>query len=407
MIKKLQIKFMVIIMSIMAVVIFGIFVTINLTMYQSTHLQSINMMKRIAENDGLIKNAGKLNPIKTVDSGSESDFAPIPQINFSIKLDKDGQIIEVISDRTQNYTQQEVTEYLKHAQAFQKATGTAGGLKFLIAQKPYGEIIVFLDNSMQASATIRLFWVTLFVGLASLVVIFFISLHLSSWAIKPVKDAYEAQKRFVADASHELKTPLTIISANADVLSGEIGTNKWLGFIKTESLRMGELVNNLLYLAKSDASENTYQMVEFDLSDAIISTILPFESSCYESRKQLVLDIPPQITITGDRQRLMQVLIILLDNALKNTTDQAEIKISLALQNSKKMISVYNTGDGLSKEDENKIFDRFYRGDSSRARQTGGYGLGLSIAKTIVDAHKGKISVENQPGQGVKFTVTL
>lgn len=407
MIKKLQIKFVIIIMSIMSVVLVGIFGAVNITMYNSTNKQTTDMLKKIADSDGLMKGF-KPNMLNSPnDPPPDERREPIPQTNFSVKLDSVSNVIEIISDRNQSYTEDEISAFLEAALKSGNSYGSTGTLKYLIQQKSYGKIVVFLDNSIQASSAMRLFWITLIVGIVSLTVIFSVSLYLSRWAITPVKKAYEAQKRFVADASHELKTPLTVISANADVLSTELCDNKWLQFIMAETARMSELVNNLLYLAKSDASESVYSMEEFDLSNAVTGASLPFESLCYEANKMLTLDIDEDIICKGDEQKLCRVAIILLDNAVKHANENGKITVSLTQQGSKKIISVHNTGQGIASEDKTKLFDRFYRGDSSRARQTGGYGLGLSIAKAIVDGHKGKITVESEKDKGAKFTVIL
>lgn len=408
MIKKLQIKFVVIIMSIMTAVLLAVFGAINYTMYKSTTQQSQFEMQKLANNDGIMKNG--LRPNFKDDNIAEQlilSRPAMPQVNFSVKLDDNSTITDIISDRYHNYTEEEISEYLTYALESEDTSGSAGSFKYLIVSKPYGQIVVFLDNSMQENSAARLFWITVFVGLASWIVIFLIAILLSKWAIKPVKKAYEAQKRFVADASHELKTPLTVISANVDVLQADFEGNKWLQFIKAETLRMSELVNNLLYLAKSDASEHTYTMLEFNLSEAVTNAVLPFESSCYEANKHLSLNVKDDIMYKGDEHRIMQVVIILMDNAIKNSSENGDISVSLTTANGKRCISVYNTGTPLADDVKAKLFDRFYRGDSSRDRNNGGYGLGLSIAKTIVDAHKGKIIVENEHDKGVRFTVQL
>lgn len=403
MIKKLQTKFVIIIMSMMTVTFFCILAAVNYTMYRTTEGQTMEMMRHVASSDGVMRGKGG----KLGAKPQNDEPPPVPQTNFCVKLDENGAVTELITDRNQVYTEDEINEYLQRALASGKKSGALDTLKFLITDRPYGSIAVFFDNSLQISAAVRLFWVTFFAGGASLIVIFFIALYLSGRAIKPVKEAYEAQKRFVADASHELKTPLTVISANADVLSGELGENKWLSFIKAEAQRMGGLVNNLLYLAKTDASESAFETEKFSLSDAVISAVLPFESVCYEKNKKLTLSVEENISFKGDERKLSQVTAILMDNAVKNADDGGEIKVTLCEQGGRRLLTVYNTGAGIAPESLTKIFDRFYRADDSRERETGGFGLGLSIAKTIVEAHKGKIWAESEQGKSARFIVAL
>lgn len=405
MIKKLRIKFICIIMTILTVVLLCIFGAINITMYKSTNRQTLETLTRIAHNDGQMRPVGRLD--FPIDAPRDSMEYPTPQLNFSVKLDTEGNILEILSDRSQVYAPSDVQNYLDTALQSNTTYGNIGNLKYLSMNKDYGQIIVFLDNSMQINATARLFWITLTISCISLIAIFIIALFLSDWAIKPVKKTYEAQKLFIADASHELKTPLTIISANVDVLVSNMGESKWLSFIKEEVLRMSQLVNNLLYLAKSDAAQNAYALVEYNLSEVLNNVALPFESTCFEEHKKLTFGIQENVIHKGDKHRLAQVIVILLDNAVKNTNENGEIVLSLYQQNGKKVITVYNTGHGITPLEKEKIFDRFYRGDSSRERKTGGYGLGLPIAKTIIDAHKGKILVDSEYGQWAKFTILL
>ncbi len=404
MIKKLKIKFIVIIMSLMTIVLLLIFGAINITMFKTGERQSINMMRDIAKNDGMMGFDRKPNQPIDFDNPVKK---PTRQIYLSVKLNQNNECFEIISDKNLSLTQDDILSLVDTVLEKNKDIGKLDDFHYLIQSASYGKIIVFLDNSTEMNMTYRLLWTSLGIGIASLVAVFIISLFLSSWAIKPVKTAFEAQRQFVADASHELKTPLTIVATNADVLGGEIGENKWLGYIKAEAQRMALLVNDLLYLAKADSTENVYHMSDFDLSNIVMNASLPFESVAFESSKTLTFEIQEGIYYKGDESRIKQVVVILLDNAIKNANENGDVKVSLSVQSGKKVITVYNTGEGVDEEEAEKLFKRFYRGDSSRARETGGYGLGLSIAKTIVDAHKGKITIEGEKGKWVSFIVTL
>lgn len=242
----------------------------------------------------------------------------------------------------------------------------------------------------------------------SSVVIFGISWFVSKFAVKPLQKVLNEQKQFIADASHELKTPIAVISANVSVLEQELEGSKWIEYIKKENNRMGLLVQDMLYLAREDAGGVEYEMTEFDLADAVAYSVLPFESLAYESGKKFFLDIPEsRINIVGDEKKIKQVAIILVDNALKNSDSGAEIRVGVSCEGQKTSIKVYNTGHGIPLDEQKKIFNRFYRSDSSRARKTGGCGLGLSIAQTIVSGHGGKIEVESEVEKYVQFTVSL
>ena len=210
-----------------------------------------------------------------------------------------------------------------------------------------------------------------------------------------------------SDASHELKTPLAVISANAEVLEQDIGENEYLGYIRSEVRRTDTLVNSLLTLARLDKGAAETAMKPFDLSRALLDVTLPFESTVFEAGKTLETDIPDGITCTGSEEQIKQLAVILLSNALKYSDEGGKIEVSLKARGKQREIRVFNTGSVISPEDREHIFDRFWRADPAHGRETGGHGLGLAIAKTITDAHHGKIAVESREGFGTAFTVTL
>ena len=326
---------------------------------------------------------------------------------FSVKLDSAGNITDVISPFPLHYTDEEISE-LTHSVILKDADfGFLGGIGYMLAKKSYGYIVVFAEVQAEANLHSRIFRISIYLYLISLVVSVVIAWILSRWAVKPVRVAFDKQKRFVADASHELKTPLAVISANLDVLAGETGENKWIGYIRGEIKRMSKLVKDLLYLAKCDSQEVKYQFYAFDLSRAVMSSVLPFESTVFEQEKTLETDIAENVQYTGDESAIKQIVVILLDNAVKHTEKGALIKVSLTVSGNKKIVSVRNTGAGISAEDQKRIFERFYRTDKSRARDTGGYGLGLSIAKSIADIHHAKLSVNSVEGEYAEFSLVL
>ena len=262
--------------------------------------------------------------------------------------------------------------------------------------------IVFLDRTLEISTINRLLFIFIIITGIGLIFIFFISILLANWTIKPVAKAWDQQKQFIADASHELKTPLTVISTNTDViLSNSNDTvesqSNWLNYIKNETIRMTKLVNSLLYIAKYDANETKILLKKINLSNIISSICLQYEPLIYENNKKLITNIDNNITIMGDEDKIKQLLNILMDNALKYSLNNGIIKISLKKnKQSNVYITVSNSSETINKEQLNKIFDRFFRIDSSRNRKTGGSGLGLNIAKSIVEIHKGSINVMNK-----------
>lgn len=286
-------------------------------------------------------------------------------------------------------------------------SGIYNNMMYEVAKTDLSTTVVLVDISNDLSTLHTLFKLSLFIIALSLIVVYAFTYYLSKWALKPVQTAFENQQRFISDASHELKTPLTVISANADVLETEIGENKWLDNIKNQSVVMSELVYDLLDLAKLDETSEEMVMAEFDLSSAVLGKALEFECTAFEEHKQFEQNIKENITYKGNEDSIKQLITILIDNAVKHSDENGLIRVTLTTNGSKKIFQVYNTGNGIKDDEKEKIFNRFYRSDRSRSRETGGYGLGLSIAKSIVDAHKGTITVDGEENKWVSFTVIL
>jgi Signal transduction histidine kinase len=275
-----------------------------------------------------------------------------------------------------------------------------------------GYKIVFLDITSRYAYLINLIYTFSAVALVMLVAIFFISRFFANKSIKPIKETFDRQKQFIADASHELKTPLAVINTNAEVLLSNDediikNQSKWIYFIKSEVERMTKLTNDLLYLAQVDHSDIKLISTNFDLSESIENVILTMEASIFENNILLHYDIEPNVISYGNSEQIKQVIMILLDNALKYTNPKGKISLSFKKYNAKAILTISNTGKGISKEHLGKIFDRFYRIDKSRSKNSGGYGLGLSIAKAIVEQHNGKISVNSDVNENTTFTIEL
>lgn len=275
-----------------------------------------------------------------------------------------------------------------------------------------GYKIVFLDITSRHAYLLNLIYTFLAVALVMLVAIYFISRFFANKSIKPIKETFDKQKQFIADASHELKTPLAVINTNAEVLlsNGEDtikNQSKWIYYIKSEVERMTKLTNDLLYLAQSDHSNIKLIFTDFDLSETVESVILAMEASAFENDMLLDYSIQPNVMVNGNMEQIKQVIFILLDNALKYTNPKGKIYLSLKKNNAKAVITESNTGKGIPEEQLDKIFDRFYRVNKSRSRDSGGYGLGLSIAKTIIEQHNGKISVKSKVNETTTFIVEL
>ena len=228
-------------------------------------------------------------------------------------------------------------------------------------------------------------------------ILIFIATHLlTKWIITPVKESFEKQKTFVADASHELKTPLSVIIASSDAYFND-KDEKWIKNIKNESERMTQLVTDLLDLAKTE-QEQDIVLSENNLSDIVESSILTFESLFYENNIKLKYDIEPNIKMNCNENLMIELMGILIDNAIKHCKERGKVFVNLSKKNKQILLEVKNTGDPIKKEEEEKIFERFYKVDTSRNRNSNNYGLGLAIAKNIVERHNGEIKAHSEDG---------
>ena len=243
----------------------------------------------------------------------------------------------------------------------------------------------------------------IFGGIA-LVVFFFLSVFWARKIVNPLEETYQKQKQFISDAGHELKTPVSVVNANAELLSREIGDNRWLANIQYENERMGNLITQLLDLARSE--NVTPQMERVGFSRLVRGEMLPFESVAFEKRLMLHSDIVDGIELVGNSTQLKQLISILLDNAIKHSTTKGEVHLSLKKEHDIVKLSVINSGDEIPLEQRKKIFERFYRVDTARNSDGNHYGLGLAIAKAIVSTHRGKIDVMCYNGL-VEFKVEL
>lgn len=230
-------------------------------------------------------------------------------------------------------------------------------------------------------------------------------IFLSGRIVKPFLENYEKQKRFITDAGHELKTPLTIIDTDIEVMKMDGIQNEWLEDIQQQTKRMAELTNNLILLAKLEETTEKLTMIEFPLSDVVEETFMSFQALAKAQDKKLNANIEKMVSYVGDENAIRRLVMILLDNAIKYSDEHGTIDLSLETQKNSIKLQVFNTTSKINRQDLNYLFDRFYRADRSRNSQTGGYGLGLSIALAIVNAHKAKIYTTSDDERSLKITV--
>ena len=334
---------------------------------------------------------------------------------FTVTLDEDGEILSTKMGSNITISDSALEEAISQVLESGASSGllTSPRLRYLVDENPSGERrIAFADWGWELENLMSLAVTSMLMGVGALFCFFLVSLFLSNMALRPVEKAWEQQRQFVADASHELKTPLTVILANAGIVLAHpedtvARQQKWITFIQDEATRMRSLVEDLLFLARNDAARQPLVFETISMSEITTGCALLFESVAFEAGVELESDIASDLTIEGDEGQLRRLVMILLDNAVKYAGDHGKISLSLSRVQDRLRLAVVNSGPPIPPEHLSHLFERFYRADSSRSREQGGYGLGLAIAKTIVVTHGGRISVTSSAPQGTCFTALL
>ena len=264
--------------------------------------------------------------------------------------------------------------------------------------------MVFVNGSMNWAVTTRLLVTAFLVLLGSALLILLLTVLLSKRVVRPVAESYEKQKQFITDANHELKTPLTLILSNLDIVEAELGQNEWLDDIRSEGERMGLMINQLVALSRMDESQAHMVRSAFDLSAAVEDTVSEFQPLAAERGKKLQTSIEPGIRYEGDEGLIRRLASILMDNAVKYCDEGGEIRVE-ACQHRHPVLIVENTYAQVDQLELDRLFDRFYRADKARTF-SGSFGVGLSIAQSIVRSHRGSIHAYRK-GNTIGFRAEL
>lgn len=395
MFKKTRRKIVITIMSILVIIWAGTLAVIYSLSYYDMSEQNRKMLS-----DHSAMFSKKEHNMEFLYNDNGADFRKPPHSDphkfdlatfYSVAFSPEGEVLEVQNDRNRFYSDDELKEIATNIFNSSQISGIKGDLIFLKENKGDYILVSFMDNTVFNDNMTTVFRYILIFGGLALVILFFITVLLAKWIVRPLEENYQKQKQFISDAGHELKTPVSVIGANSELLSRELGENRWLANIQYENDRMGILVKQLLELAKTE--NVTYKDEVIDLAHLINGEVLPFESVAFEKGFNLNCNICENLYVRGNSEQLKQLVSILLDNAIDHNNGGTEIKLELKKERSFARLSVINNGEPISAEHKKRLFERFYRMDSARNSQDGHYGLGLSIAHSIVSAHSGKIEV--------------
>lgn len=393
MIKKLKIKLVVLSMTSLLVMLSFVIGAMNLMNYSSVTADADAVLEVLSANEGRFpehkepkgnhNNKHKLSP-----------EAPYESRYFTILLDSDGNVIQSDTGKIKSVDTKEAISYSISVYNKKSEKGFTDVYRYIKTTDNDRIRITFLDCRKQLDAFYAFLFSSLLMSAIGYAIVFIIIFFCSGKIIRPIAESYEKQKRFITDAGHEIKTPLTIIKANTDILEAEIGNNESLEDIRIQSKRLTELTNDLVYLARMEENIKL-DLIDIPLSDTVIETVESFSSLAASNNIKINLSVDPLITICGNAKSLQQLICILLDNAIKYSISDSQIFVSLHKKGKNAELSVSNTSvNPIERESLDKIFDRFYRSDLSRNSETGGHGIGLSIAKAIVAKHSGKIFAE-------------
>jgi len=405
MIKKMRIKFIAITTAALLLLLLAIFLLINIYMNYRSNEQVDRFLFNMIMNDGFIME-NTIPPYAPENNRAFQGGPHLPIKGFSVKLDTNGEVISVFCDEI-FLSIDDAVAYAETVYQSDNDMGKTDSYKYMRAQTYYGVLIVFADQGMQDHMLLELLNLSYITGSVSFVVLLIITIFLSKLIVQPIHIAFEKQREFVTDSGHELKTPLSIISANTDILEMEYGTNKHVDEIKNQVHRMTALTKELLSLAKTETLNRSEDFTEFDLSYLIENTVLPFESLAFETGKEIILNVEEGIRFKGDENHIKKMLTELTDNAVKYAVPDSKIEISLHKKGKKRIICVKNRYLGELPKEKSKLFDRFYRGDKSRTNRINGYGIGLSIVRNIVESHGGRIYIDSVPNDTIVFRVVF
>nr|WP_300183448.1 HAMP domain-containing sensor histidine kinase [uncultured Agathobaculum sp.] len=412
MIGKLRIKLIIASMVSLLTVLLVIMTAINLLNYFKIVSDADSTLTLLAENDGAFPGGGRIQP------PPDEDFAPhAPHLSpefpyetryFFAVLDADGTVASVNTGKIAAVDTSEAIEYAQCVWQQGKTQGFLGSYRFLRSETTAGQtLILFLDCRRSLDTARTLLLSCLGVSTVGSLLVLLLLIFLSSRIVRPFRISYEKQKQFITDAGHELKTPLTIINADAELLAMDIGENEWLTDIQHQTSRLANLTGDLILLSRMEEAQPQLQLLELPLSDLVEETALPFQAVARTQGKTLDCHIEPLVSLCGEEKSLRKLVSILLDNAVKYAAPHSTITCTLDRYKGAPRLTVLNPVEGsVTREQTTRLFDRFYRTDQSRNSQTGGYGLGLSIAAAIVSAHKGRI-IASAANDGAALVITV
>lgn len=414
MIKQLKNKFIAIAMLSITLVLTVIIVSINAINYVNVRHVIDMRMEMISENGGMLP---RENPVphqegnfKRGESFRELNAeAPFDTRFFTVELDDSQSIATVNTGNINSISKEDAINYAYDAMEKGQSEGFYQNYRYVVLTKNNGNVLyIFLDCERELNTLKKFLRISVGISILGIILVFLLVVFFSRRMIRPIAESYEKQKRFITDASHEIKTPLTIIEANTEIVEMESGETEWTRSIRKQISRLTALTEKLVFLSRMDEENQSYlQMIDFNLSEAVLDTVDPYQALAETKGKNLSVDVEADMHLSGDENAIRQAISLLLDNAIKYSGDDGDIRVEAKNSGKHKLIEVVNTVDAIEVGKHDELFDRFYRRESSRNSKMGGFGIGLSTVYAIVQAHKGKITAKSADGKSLSIQITL
>ena len=405
MIRKLRIKFIALSMAALFVLLAIILTSMNVINYRTVVAEADTTLLLLAKNGGVFPDfdGSKKNDLPR----DMSPETPYETRYFFVLLDGNGNVIQANTSRIKSIDTKQAIEYATQVLSDGKQDGFIDDYRYVTYAEENRIRITFLNCGQKLKFFYSFLMTSLWIALTGYLLFFAVVVFFSKKIMRPVAESYEKQKQFITDAGHEIKTPLTIIKADTDVLEMDFGENEWLSDIRKQTVRLTSLTNDLVYLSRMEEAGDSMAMIEFPFSDVVGEAAASFQALAQTQGKEFQCDIQPMLSLNGNEKAIQQLVGILLDNALKYSPKNGMVSLKVWKQNRAVYLSVLNTTESPVQKDKlDLLFERFYRTDTSRNSQTGGYGIGLSVAKAIVSAHSGRIqATTTEDGMSLRMTV--
>lgn len=407
MIRTLRRRFLLIALASLTGTLAVLCLVINLGYHAITTRRADQVLQMLHQNAGQFPE-----PETQADPGAFPGFQVTLETPFEtryvvVRLTGQREVAEVDMEHIAALDREKVIQQVEQILDGGKSSGYSGYYRYQVFDDgEEGQTIVVLDCFLQLQAANNVLRLTLLASLACIAIVFLLLVFLSRRVVRPFAENLEKQRRFVTDASHELKTPLAIISANTGLLEASLGENRWLASTQVQVNRLDRLIGHLVELARTEEALTEEELQPVDLSGAVAGQMEDYRLLAQTSGKELESDVAPGVTVRGAADNLKRLCTLLLDNAVKYCDSGGTIRLTLAQRGRWAVLSIANPCAGLDPAQLPRLFDRFYRADASRSRDTGGYGIGLSTARAIVQRHRGRLTAKSEDGL-VVFTARL